>query len=131
MTMNIHSLLHIVDCVRNFGPLWCYSMFSFEAYNGLLKSFAVAPTDVLHQIMIRYLCFKTIEGEQTVETTDSSILKNEIKSAPQAHHIAAIKEADLNEENTIFYARFEKSSTVLHPRHIEHPKRLSIISSKP
>lgn len=81
MTMNVHSLLHLVDCVRNFGPMWTFSMFTFESYNGLLKSFVVAPTDVLHQIMVRYLCFRTIEDEQKVETPDSYSLKNEIKYA--------------------------------------------------
>lgn len=123
MTMNIHCLLHIVDCVRNFGPLWCYSMFSFEGYNGLLKSFAVAPTNILHQIMIRYLWSKRIEGEETVETPNLSVLKNKIKRAPQEHHIAAIQEADLNEENVEFYARFQKSNTVFTSRAYRTPEK--------
>lgn len=64
MTMNVHSLLHLVSCVKHFGPLWCYSMFPFEAFNGLLKSYVVAPTDILYQITIRYIgstIFKPVE----------------------------------------------------------------------
>ena len=37
-TMNVHSLRHLVTCVRNWGPLWAYSCFTFESFNGLLKS---------------------------------------------------------------------------------------------
>lgn len=112
MTMNVHSLLHLVDCVRNFGPMWTFSMFTFESYNALLKSFVVAPTDVLHQIMVRYLCFKTIEDKQKVEALDSYSLKTEIKYAPLIHHIAAIKEAGLNDNEVKYYARLEKNHTV-------------------
>ena len=40
MTMNIHSLLHLPQCVRNLGPLWAHSCFPFENANGeLLKLF--------------------------------------------------------------------------------------------
>lgn len=39
-TINIHSLLHLTDDVRNLGPLWTHSCFPFESYNGnLLKLF--------------------------------------------------------------------------------------------
>ena len=39
-TINIHSLLHLPDDVRNLGPLWTHSCFPFESYNGnLLKLF--------------------------------------------------------------------------------------------
>jgi len=36
MTFNIHILLHIPNCVRNWGPLWNYSNYSFENVNGVL-----------------------------------------------------------------------------------------------
>ena len=39
-TINVHSLLHLADDVRNLGPLWIHSCFPFESYNGnLLKLF--------------------------------------------------------------------------------------------
>ena len=37
MTINVHSLLHVCDNVRNLGPLWCNSCFPFENMNGVLK----------------------------------------------------------------------------------------------
>ena len=39
-TINIHSLLHLAEGVRNLGPLWTHFCFPFESYNGnLLKLF--------------------------------------------------------------------------------------------
>ncbi|XP_070201071.1 uncharacterized protein [Littorina saxatilis] len=40
MTCNVHQLLHLPDMVKDMGPLWVYSCFSFENANGrLLKMF--------------------------------------------------------------------------------------------
>lgn len=40
MTLNIHSLLHLPQMVRELGPLWSYSCFAFEGANGdLVKMF--------------------------------------------------------------------------------------------
>lgn len=37
-TINFHQLMHLPDCVRNFGPLWAYSCYEYENINGeLLK----------------------------------------------------------------------------------------------
>lgn len=36
--INVHSLLHLPELVRDLGPLYCYSLFGFEGLNGnLLK----------------------------------------------------------------------------------------------
>ena len=41
MTVCLHSLMHLPDCVRNLGPLWSHSCFAFESANGeLLKLFS-------------------------------------------------------------------------------------------
>ena len=65
-TMNIHLLRHIVDCVRNWGPLWGYSCFSFESMNGHLKTHSwntvngFSGTDTstytMHMYMHVYIC---------------------------------------------------------------------------
>ena len=40
MSFNVHLLLHITESVRNWGPFWCFSAYTFENYNGcLLKMF--------------------------------------------------------------------------------------------
>ena len=37
-TMNVHLLCHLLKCVLDWGPLWCYSCFPFESVNGRLKT---------------------------------------------------------------------------------------------
>ena len=36
--MNVHNLGHLVDGVRQWGPLWAYSCFGFEPFNGEIQS---------------------------------------------------------------------------------------------
>ena len=36
MTINVHSLLHLPQVVRDLGPLWAYSSFFFEGRNGVI-----------------------------------------------------------------------------------------------
>ena len=36
MTINVHSVLHLPQVVRDLGPLWAYSCFFFEGLNGVL-----------------------------------------------------------------------------------------------
>lgn len=51
MTMNVHNLLHLIDCVKHMGPLWSYSMFSFESFNFKLKRSGKDSTNVTNQII--------------------------------------------------------------------------------
>lgn len=37
MTIKVHQLLHLVECVRHLGPLWAHSCFPFESFNGRIK----------------------------------------------------------------------------------------------
>lgn len=111
MTMNVHCLLHLVQCVRDFGPLWTFSMFSFESYNGLLKSFVVAPTDVLHQLVTRYVCYKTF-GEEKVDMAGTNIHQSEVECKLENAHIKAIEESGLvclETDGLKVYSRFQKN----------------------
>ena len=36
--MKVHLLRHICQCVKNWGPVWAYSCFSFESMNHHIKS---------------------------------------------------------------------------------------------
>lgn len=109
MTMNVHSLLHLVDCVIHFGPLWCFSMFPFESYNGLLKSFVVAPTDVLYQITTRYIGYKT-ESKNEHESKSVHTFLNEIEVMFGPHYVMAFEGAGLFDLNNVkFFSRFNKN----------------------
>ena len=50
MTINVHSLLHLVEDVRNLGPLWCHSCFIFENMNGVLKALFHGSQQVNKQV---------------------------------------------------------------------------------
>lgn len=95
MTMNVHSLLHLVLCARNSGPLYCYSMFPFESYNGVLKDFVVAPTDVLHQITTRYIGYKTLELNKDNVRIETITMKDETNVIFNDDHLKALEEADI------------------------------------
>ena len=36
VTHNMHLHSHLVSCVRQYGPLYSFWLFSFERYNGIL-----------------------------------------------------------------------------------------------
>lgn len=59
MVSNIHLLRHLAECVRQCGPLWCYSAFSFEDENGRLLRYVHAATNVPKQIA-RLLKFRSL-----------------------------------------------------------------------
>lgn len=55
MTYNVHLLSHLVDCAKDYGPLWTFSLFVFEDINGVLKKHIKGPNEPLIQIANRYI----------------------------------------------------------------------------
>ena len=51
MTMTIHQLFHVAQCVKRFGPLWTTWMFTFESYNGFICSFVHSRQNVEIQLL--------------------------------------------------------------------------------
>lgn len=64
MVYNVHLLLHIVDCVRFFGPLWTFSLFPYESMNGFLKSCIKGPKEPLLQINNKYVIYNKVHNRQ-------------------------------------------------------------------
>ena len=52
MTINVHSLLHLVEDVRSLGPLWSHSCFGFENMNGVLKALFHGSQQVNKQVKL-------------------------------------------------------------------------------
>lgn len=50
MTYNVHQLIHLVQSVVDFGPLWAHNCFCFESMNGILMKKIKSAKGVLHQI---------------------------------------------------------------------------------
>ena len=57
MTYNVHLLLHIVDGVRDWGPLWTHSAFAFENENRLLLNHIDSPNEIAKQVVLKHLMF--------------------------------------------------------------------------
>lgn len=51
MSINVHSLLHLPETVKNLGPLWAHSCFAFEAANGELHNLFHGSQAVEKQVL--------------------------------------------------------------------------------
>lgn len=71
MKYNVHLLIHLCECVRNYGPLWTFSLFNFEDMNGVLKKYVKGPKQPIIQIATR--CVLT----QIKENVDLSTINQE------------------------------------------------------
>lgn len=55
ITPNIHMHAHLASCVRDYGPLHAFWLFSFERYNGILGSQPNNNRSIEIQLMNRFL----------------------------------------------------------------------------
>lgn len=62
MTYNAHLLLHLVDSVKNWGPLWGYSLFPFESMNGTLGRFVNGTRYAHLQIVEKFSILKNLSN---------------------------------------------------------------------
>jgi hypothetical protein len=70
-TFNMHLLTHFPQCVRNWGPVWGYSLFQFEDANGRMTKNICRTREVGMQIA-KKVCIK-----EKVLATSSSCMKNQ------------------------------------------------------
>lgn len=54
MSFNIHLLLHCIECVSRWGPLWAYSAYGFEDMNGKLLNMYNGTQAVELQILKKF-----------------------------------------------------------------------------
>lgn len=59
-SFNVHLLTHASNCVRNWGPLWGFSLFQFENYNGVLTNSFSGTREVGPQIVSRTICTQKV-----------------------------------------------------------------------
>jgi hypothetical protein len=76
-TYNVHLLNHFAQCVRNWGPLWAYSLFQFENANGELTKLFSGTRQICMQI-VKKVCIL-----QKVRNTSSSVMCDEEASELQ------------------------------------------------
>ena len=54
-TPNLHLHGHLADCVRDFGPVYAFWLFSFERLNGVLGSYHTNNHSISVQVMRRFV----------------------------------------------------------------------------
>jgi hypothetical protein len=72
MSYNVHLLVHLTDCVRNWGPLWCYSAYSFESANGLFLKLFHGTQAVPKQISNSFLLLQRMQELIPVSINDKT-----------------------------------------------------------
>lgn len=60
MTYNAHLLLHLVDTVKHWGPLWAHSMFPFESMNGKLVKMVKGTRYPERQIIDKFFLMQAL-----------------------------------------------------------------------
>lgn len=72
VVMNLHLIRHMGNSVRNLGPLWAQSAFTFEMNNGILVKANHATKDFLHNLSWKYLVKSSLK-EETENKIDRNI----------------------------------------------------------
>lgn len=122
MVMNVHLLKHLVDDVRELGPLWCHSAFPFERNNGVLLKKVNGTTDVLLQISSKYCLSKSVinhrinnrngksnDGEN-VSLLGRSVLVTE--KSLRAFSIESLKEVNLSNKALYVHKRIKLNNVI-------------------
>ena len=115
-TANIHSLLHISDDVKNFGPLWTHSCFPFENINGCLLKRMHGTQNVPFQIItavsmiqslpsiVHTLSNGTPEHKLFLQLTKRHLKTNETKIGENVYAMGRIEVRSLNQDPQLFRA---------------------------
>jgi hypothetical protein len=75
LRLNVHQLLHLPDCVRNLGPLYTHSCFSFESKNGIV--------------------LKMIRGSQSIDTQIITAISF-IQKLPELKQKCIVKDSEID-----------------------------------
>lgn len=82
ISSNVHLLNHIVQCIRNWGPTWGYSAFTFEAWNKRLLDKLTSSHCRAEQIITRFLMEKFIinsSSDHSVSVETRNYIKKLLK----------------------------------------------------
>ncbi|XP_053598383.1 uncharacterized protein LOC106693138 isoform X1 [Microplitis demolitor] len=82
MTFNMHSLTHLVQVVRNWGPIWVHEAFIFESWNKKIMDYVTSPYARAEQIATRFLTQKFLIStvyDDTVSSKTKHFIAKQIK----------------------------------------------------
>lgn len=72
MSHNVHSLVHLVDDVKRFGPLDNFSAFKFENFMQILKKYIRKADKPLEQVVRRYVEKENMSNVRLSPTVSSA-----------------------------------------------------------
>lgn len=106
LSLNMHNLTHTVDCVRKWGPLWAWSCFAYESFNGEIKQGVHGTGNVCRQIFWAFqaqkrIChtmqsFDQMKG-QFKEFMEDMLDSNDKKIGHDAYQCKVVKVTDVKE----------------------------------
>ena len=89
MKPNHHHLMHICQCIINFGPPHVFWVFAFERYNGFLARFPSSQRSVELEMMKRFLSQQlTINSDETLSL---SIASSSSSGAHASSHVISMQ----------------------------------------
>ena len=147
-TANVHSLIHLCDFVKDWGPLWTFSCFQFENLNGYIRNHCHGTRNVLpqfaHTIRLRHilpLLHRKLEAEES-EASASFLEKVNGSKIPTSEGVLgritsrklsnedtrAIREANYSFRTSTVpvFPRYKLQCSVYHSRekaHTEHTRQ--------
>lgn len=117
---NVHQLLHIVLCVKRWGPLWATSAFPYENYNNFLANCVhgskhlgqeminnLTLVDGLQALRCQYAHNEDISGNNNSQQTSNYSLLGTYKEVRDANdiEIRLIESKGMRFTDLYFYAR--------------------------
>ncbi|XP_053954692.1 uncharacterized protein LOC128860920 isoform X1 [Anastrepha ludens] len=105
ISYNVHGLLHLSDCVREFGPLDNFSAYKFENYMQHLKKIINKPNKILQQMFFRISERLKISDSSKLSKNDLFIIDfNKDKDSYFQCNKGPIKIVGLDKETNSFKA---------------------------
>lgn len=78
VVFNVHAALHLVECVRQFGPIYGFSAYRFENYMREIRKYVKKPNKILQQIHNRLSETNTLNVKSANVGFAERILDNDV-----------------------------------------------------
>jgi len=85
LSFNVHQTLHLVQSVRDWGPLWSHSAFLFESYNSVLLNMIRGTQGVPMQILHSFFLTRAIPSNVANVLPDCSPAEQEFIQSLTSH----------------------------------------------
>nr|XP_055061257.1 uncharacterized protein LOC129444550 [Misgurnus anguillicaudatus] len=119
VSFNVHLMTHLAASVRNWGPLWATSTFSFEFFNGTLLTYFNGTTHVPVQIMKRYLRERSLTKKGATVMQNANKYVEDLFCELQGRKCSTDKSVQISAHVRVFAKSVQTDVSVLHMLGIE------------